>query len=123
MSEYFSEPKTSVGRVKAELDLPNYATTEDIKTTAGVETPKFSKKFDSSNLKSNLYKLDIDQLKNVPTKSSNLKSEIDELDVGKLVSAPVDLSKRNDVLKNDVVKKDLYNGKVKNIEDKITWYY
>ena len=26
MSEYFPEPKSSGGRVKVELDLPNYAT-------------------------------------------------------------------------------------------------
>ena len=29
------------------------------------------------------------------------------------------LSKLSDVVKNDVVKKDLYNAKIKNIEDKI----
>ena len=31
----------------------------------------------------------------------------------------VDLSKLNDVVKNYVVKKDAYNAKMKNIEDKI----
>ena len=33
--------------------------------------------------------------------------------------APVNLIKLSDVVKNDVVKKDVYNGKIKNIEDKI----
>ena len=32
---------------------------------------------------------------------------------------PVDLSKLTDVVKNDVVKKDVYNAKIKTIEDKI----
>ena len=31
MSEYFPEPKSSGGRVKIELDLPNYATKTDLK--------------------------------------------------------------------------------------------
>ena len=47
-----------------------------------------------------------------------MKSKVDKLDVDKLVPVPVDLSKLSDV-KNDVVKKDGYNAKIKNIEDKI----
>ena len=58
-------------------------------------------------------------MKNVPSDSSNLKSIVDKLDVDKLVPVPVDLSKLSDVVKNDVVKKDAYNVKIKNIEDKI----
>ena len=57
--------------------------------------------------------------KNVPSNLSNLKSKLDKLDVHKLVPIPVDLSKLSDVVKNDIVKKDLYNAKIKNIEDKI----
>ena len=58
-------------------------------------------------------------MKNVPTNLSNLKSKVDKLDVDKLVPVPVDLSTLSDVLKIDVVKKDLCNAKIKNIEDKI----
>ena len=58
-------------------------------------------------------------MKNVPTNLSNLKSEVDKLDVDKLVPVLVDLSKLIDVAKNDVVKKDVYNAKIENIEDKI----
>ena len=50
---------------------------------------------------------------------SNLKSKVDKLDVDKLITAPVDLSKLSDVVTTDVVKKDEYNAKIKNIEDKI----
>ena len=46
---------------------------------------------------------------------SNLKSKID-----KLVSILADLSKLSDVVKTNVVKKDAYNIKFKNIEDKIS---
>ena len=119
MSEFFPEPKFSWGRVKVELDLSNYATKADLKNAAGVDTSKFAKKVDLANLKSNVDKLDIDKLKNVPTNLSNLKSKVDKLDVDKLVPVPVDLSKLSDVVKNDVVKKDVYNAKIKNIEDKI----
>ena len=55
-------------------------------------------------------------------KLRKLKSKVDKLDklsVDKLLSVPVDLSKLSDVVKNDVVKKVVYNGKIKNIEDKI----
>ena len=37
MSKYFPEPKFSGGRVKAELDLSNYATKTDLKNATGVD--------------------------------------------------------------------------------------
>ena len=58
-------------------------------------------------------------MKKVPTNVINLKSKVDKVDVDKLVPVPVALSKLSDELKNDVVKKDAYNAKIKNIEDKI----
>ena len=58
-------------------------------------------------------------MKIVPSNLSNLKSKVDKLDVDKLVPVPVDLNKLSDVVKNDVLKKDVYNAKIKNIGDKI----
>ena len=58
-----------------------------------------------NNLRSDVYKLDIDQLKNVPSNLSNLKSKTDKLDADKLVPVPVDLNKLSGVVKNDIVKK------------------
>ena len=55
----------------------------------------------------------------VTTDLSNFKSKVNKLDVDKLVLFPVDLSKLSDVLKNNAVKKDVYNAKIENIEDKI----
>ena len=52
-------------------------------------------------------------MEGVPSNLSNLKSKVNISDVDKLVHVPVDLSK------NDVVKKDLYNVKIKGIENKI----
>ena len=119
MSEYFPEPKSSGGRVKVELDLSNYATKADLENATGVDTSKSAKKVDLANLKSDVDKLDIDKLKNAPSNLNNLKSKVDKLNVDKLVPVPVHLSKLSDVVKNDVVKKDVYNAKIENIEDKI----
>ena len=47
-----------------------------------------------------------------------MKSKVDKLDVDKLIFVPVDLSKLSDVVKNNFVKKDVYNAKIKNIKDK-----
>ena len=48
----------------------------------------------------------------------NLKCKVDKLRVHKLLPVPVDWSKLLDV-KNDAAKKDVYNAKIKDIEDKI----
>ena len=95
--------------VKVELNLSNYATNADLKNATGVDTSSFVKITDLANLKSDVDKLDTDKLKNIPT----------NLDVGKLISVPVDLSKLSGVVKDDVIKRDVYNAKIKNIEDKI----
>ena len=100
MSEFSPKPKSFDGRVKVELDLPNYATKADLKNAASVNTSTFAKKVDLASLKSEL-----DKLEKVPTVLNSLKSKVDKLDVDKLVPVPVDLSKLSDVVKDDVVKK------------------
>ena len=53
------------------------------------------------------------------TNLASLKSEVDKLDIDKLVPILVDLSKLSDAVKNDVVKKAVYNklvAKVDNID-------
>ena len=77
------------------------------------------KKIDLTDLKSDVDKLDADKFRNVPTNLSNLKSKIDKTDVDKIVPIPVDLTKLSEIVKNTVVKKDVCNAKIKNIEDKI----
>ena len=50
---------------------------------------------------------------------ASLKAEVDKLDIDKLASVPNDLSKLSDVVKNDVVKKVVYDKlvvKVNNID-------
>ena len=53
------------------------------------------------------------------TNLASLKTEVDKLDIDKLVIAPADLSKLSDVVKDDVVKKTVYDklvSKVNNID-------
>ena len=84
-----------------------------------IDTSFLAKKVISAGLKSHVDKLDINKLKNVAINLSTLKSKVDKLDVDKLLPVLIDLSKLSDVVENDVVKKDVYNAKIKNIEDKI----
>ena len=53
------------------------------------------------------------------TNLANLKTEVDKLNIDKVAPVPVDLSKLSDVVKNDVVKKTVYDklvAKVNNID-------
>ena len=112
MREHFPRSNSLGADVKVELDLSNHATRTDLKNATRVGT--------LANLKPDVDKLDIDKLKNVPSNLSSLKSKASKLDVDKLVPVPADLTKLGVAAKNDIVKKDLYNAKIKNIEDKIS---
>ena len=99
MSQYF--PKRFISNfgdsIKVNIDLSNYATKTDLKNVTHVDTSSFA-------LKTNL---------------ASLKTEVDKLEIDKLVHIPVDLSKLSDVVKNDVVKKTVYDklvAKVNNID-------
>ena len=97
MSQYFPKPfRIFGGNINAKVDLWNYATKTDLKNVTHVDTSSFA-------LKTNL---------------ASLKTEVDKLDIDKLVPVPVDLSKFSDVVKNNVLKKAVYDklvDKVKNI--------
>ena len=58
-------------------------------------------------------------MENISTNLGNLKSKVDKWDIDKLVPVSVDLSKLSDAVKDDIVKKDAYNAKIKNIGEKI----
>ena len=119
MTQYFPKPyKSFGGDINVEVDLSNYTMKADLKTATGVNNSKLAAKSDLVSLKAEFDKLDIDKLKNVPSNLSNLKSKLDKIDIEKLETTPVDSSKLNNIVKN-VVKKDAYNAKIKNIEDKI----
>ena len=98
MRQYFPKPYEPFGAdINIEVDLSNYGPKTDIKNTQHIDTSSFA-------LKSNL---------------TSLKTYVDKLDINKLVPVPVDLSKLSDAVKNDIVKKAVYDKsaeKVNNID-------
>ena len=93
MSEYFPKPKPLGRNIKVALDLSNYATKADLKNATGADTLNFARKSDLASL----------------------KLEIANLDIGQLETTPVDLNKLSDVVKNEVVKKTVYDALVKKL--------
>ena len=88
MSQYFSKPfKSLEGNINVKVDLSNYATKTDLKNVTHVNTSHFP-------MKTNL---------------ASFRTEIDKLDNIKLAPVPADLGKLSDVVKNDVVKKFVYD--------------
>ena len=75
--------------------MSNYATKADIKNISQFDTSSFA-------LKSN---------------SASLKNEVDQLHIDKLVPVPVDLSKLRDILKNNAVKKNVYDKLVNKVNN------
>ena len=98
MSQYFPKPfKSFGGNINVKTDLPNYATKIALKNVIHVDASSFA-------MKTNL---------------ASLKTEVDKLDINKLVPVPVYLSKLNDVVKNTIVQKTVYDklvAKLHNID-------
>ena len=113
---YVPEPYThSINKIKVKLDLSNYVTKSDFKNGTSVDTSKFAKEADLASLTTIVDKLDIDKLGKVPDGLNSLKSRADKLDVDKFVPVSADLKKLRDVVKNEVVKKDVYDKLLKKL--------
>ena len=96
MSQYFPKPyKIFEGNINVKVDLSDYATKSDIKNISNVDTKSFASK----------------------TNLASLKTEVDKLHIGKLVPVPVDLNKLSDVVKNDVIKKAVYDKLVEKVNN------
>ena len=95
MSEYFPKPLSHEENIKTKIDLSNYATKEDIKNITHGDTSNFASK----------------------TNLSSWKTEVDKLDIDKLVPVPDDLCKLSNVVKNDAVKKIVYNKLVATVDN------
>ena len=98
MSQYFPKLFRSFGgNINVKVDLSICATEADLKNVTHLDTSSFA-------VKANL---------------ASLKTEVDKLDIDKLMSVPADLSNLSNVVKNDVVKKAVYDklvAKVNNID-------
>ena len=96
MSQYLPKPVRSLGgNIIVKADLSNYATKADIKNISHVDTSSFA-------LKTNL---------------ASLKTEVDKLDIDQLAPVSVDLGKLSDVVKNYVVKKAVYDKLVEKVNN------
>ena len=95
MTQYFLKPFRSIGgNINVKVDLSNYTTKADLKNVSHVDTSSFGLK-------------------------TNLANLVDKLDIDKLNTVPVDLSKLSNLVKNEVVKKTVYDkivAKVNNID-------
>ena len=88
MSQYLPKPFRSFGgNTNVKVDLSNYATKTDLKNATHVHNSILA-------LKTNLAKS---------------KTEVDKLDIDQLVSVPVDLSKLSNVVKSEIVKRTAYD--------------
>ena len=86
MSEYFPKSYEAFGGdIIVTVDLSNYA--RKARNATGIDAYKLAAKFDLASS----------------------KGEIDKLDIDKLVPVPFDLSKISNVVKNDVIKKTVYD--------------
>ena len=83
------------GNINIKVDLSNCVTKTDLKNVTHVGTSSFA-------LKTNL---------------ASLKTEVDKLGIDKLAPVPVNLGKLSDVVKNDVVKKAVYDQLVAKVND------
>ena len=91
---YYPEPNSHIrDKVKAVLDLSNYATKKELNDATGVHTSNLAAESDFIALKAEVENLDIRKLINVPTSLNNLKANVDDIDVAKLETVPVDLTK------------------------------
>ena len=94
MSQYYPPYRSSSNNIKVERDLVNYATKKDLKNITHVDVSSFASK----------------------TNLAALKTEVDKIDTDQLKTAPTDVAKLTDAIENDVVKKTDYNTKVTSIE-------
>ena len=94
---YYPPYKSSSSNIKVELDLTNYATKTELKNITHVDVSSFASK----------------------TNLAALKTEVDKIDVDELKTTPTDLAKLSNLAENDVVKKTDYNAKVTSIEGQL----
>ena len=81
---YYPPYRSSSNNIKVKLDLTNYVTKDDVKNITHVDVSSYATK----------------------TNLTSLKTEVDKIDTDKLKTVPPDLAKLNNVVKNDVVKKN-----------------
>ena len=78
MGDYLTDYKSRNSNVKVELDLKNYATKEELKNKTHVDTSSFALKTNLASLKTEVDKLDIPNLTNLPVDVAKVTKEVQE---------------------------------------------
>ena len=103
--------------------LSNWGAEKELNNAAGVDTSSsLAVKSSFVTLKSEVDKLDVNKLVNVPIGLNYLKTKVDDSDVGKLKTVPVILKKLSDAVNKKVVKNskiEKLNAKVNSLENRI----
>ena len=87
ISHNFPKPYRSFEEnIKVEIELSSHSIKAELKNTTGIDTSNFA-------MKPNL---------------ASLKTEVDKLDIDQLITVSIDLSKLSDVAKSGVIKKGLW---------------
>ena len=84
-------------KVKVVLDLTNYTTEKELEHAKSTDTPDLAAKKDFIALKAEFDQQEINKLVNDPINLNNIKTNVDKLDVGELKTVPKDIKKLSDV--------------------------
>ena len=94
--QYFPKPyELFGGDINVKVDLYNYATKLDLKNATRIDKLKLEARSDLASL----------------------KIEVDKIDVDNFNTVPIDLSELSNVVKNEVVKKTVYDKLVANVNN------
>ena len=108
MSQYFPPYNNSSKNIKVELDLSNYATKDDVKNITHVDVSSYATKTNLAALKTEVDKIDTDELKTVPDDLAKLSNVVKN-----------EVVKKTDFSADDYVKKTKFSGDINSLDDKI----
>ena len=108
MSQYFPPYNNSSKNIKIELDLSNYATKDDVKNITHVDVSSYASKTNLAALKTEVDKIDTDELKAVSDDLAKLNNVVKN-----------EVIKKTDFSADDYVKKTKFSGDINSLDDKI----
>ena len=108
MSQYFPPYNNSSKNIKIELDLSNYATKDDVKNITHVDVSSYASKTNLAALKTEVDKIDTDELKAVSDDLAKLSNVVKN-----------EVIKKTDFSADDYVKKTKFSGDINSLDDKI----
>ena len=108
MSTYYPPYKSSSNNIKVELDLTNYTRKTDLENIRHTDVSSFASKTNLSALKTEVDKIDVDQLKTVPDDLAKLSNVVEN-----------EVVKKTDFSADDYVKKTKFSGDLNSLDDKI----